>query len=456
MVFRDMFLSRDEQMIARNAADSVHNRYGNNISKFMHRNQDGVYPIQGGLSGDLLEDLFDFTRALLREKRRLADELSSRDRTIKEAKQKIDQLNTDIRNADAIQKKHDSETRKAKKDHDKQVSDMSQEHSAIVSSMKSNHESTRMKMDANHKSTIVTKDRDHKNEVDNLISQLLVNQKDNDYWPDDKLKLQFRELQRQVEELTAAQHSELLIRHGQRLGNELDPTGFLGRVEGGRSRFFLRGRIWSILVEHFFSAPFGFGAFGTGEAKRQVFTIHETFQNLLDGNNTPTANGSATDLSAYSRETTANTWRAALFQRINSRISNKNSSGYFGIRRLSEKNRSDASEKIMRFLSGVVQLSGGNLRETLREEVDHITALAFQIALQFGIHPARLQLIIPQPDQSVQIGDEYQDCEDGNTNKGSIVTVDLVVLPGLEKVGDGRLDLNSKRAIVPCEVYPVL
>jgi len=60
---------------------------------------------------------------------------------------------------------------------------------------------------------------------------------------------------------------------------------------------------------------------------------------------------------------------------------------------------------------------------------------------------------MPKRGQQIQIGDEYHDCYNGASDRGALCTVDLVRLPGLQKVGNGREDSQSVMTIVPCEVF---
>ena len=90
----------------------------------------------------------------------------------------------------------------------------------------------------------------------------------------------------------------------------------------------------------------------------------------------------------------------------------------------------------------------------MEDEIRQMTNLACEIALQFGVHSAQLRLSAPNRGEQVQIGEEFHDCEDGDSHKGSVYGVDLVIVPGLQKIGDGRSDMSSKWTIVPCEFYP--
>ena len=107
-------------------------------------------------------------------------------------------------------------------------------------------------------------------------------------------------------------------------------------------------------------------------------------------------------------------------------------------------------------LSEISTPPGSSVSREIEEQVQKLTAISFEIALQFGIHAARLQLHRPNHGDLICIGEDYTDCEDGNSHKGSSVPVDLVVVPGFQKFGDGRADTTVKRSLAPCEFYPQL
>lgn len=110
--------------------------------------------------------------------------------------------------------------------------------------------------------------------------------------------------------------------------------------------------------------------------------------------------------------------------------------------------------RIMGVLSGVSKLSNSPIRSDVEDEIHKMANLAGTIALQFGVHTAQLRLSVPHRGAQIQIGEEFHDCEDGDFHRGAIYPVDLVTFPGLERIGDGRSDMNSKQIVTPCEIYP--
>lgn len=152
------------------------------------------------------------------------------------------------------------------------------EHSRDVNAIKSEH--------SRHVEAIETKYNGQvsqlEKEINKLVGQLLVNQDSNHGWPDDKLKLKFKELQRLIESLTSPRNKELLIPPNQQLGLHLDPTNFLGRAGREKSHFMLKSIIWTILEEQFFAAPFGFGALGPVKGQRELLDVYLQWRKLFD------------------------------------------------------------------------------------------------------------------------------------------------------------------------------
>jgi len=158
----------------------------------------------------------------------------------------------------------------------------------------------------------------------------------------------------------------------------------------------------------------------------------------------------------FSTNKTANEWRSATFQSAVSVIVGDESSAMSdnSASNLSSLNVEEVADLIMSIFIEVISVTNGSLRPEVENEILQITHLAREIALQFGVHPAYLRLVVPARGKSVEIGKDYHDCYDGDYYRGQIRKVDLVTSPGLQKVGDGRSDTTSTWTIVPCEIYP--
>lgn len=160
-------------------------------------------------------------------------------------------------------------------------------------------------------------------------------------------------------------------------------------------------------------------------------------------------------LAVFQQDRLANNWRSATFQCVNGALmASDGRNKHSQLARFDSDNINRTVDRIMAIFSEVSKLSNSSVRSEAEDEIRHMANLAREIALQFGVHSAQLRLSVPNHGEQVQIGEEFHDCEDGDCHKGSIYGVDLVIVPGLQKIGDGRSDMSSKRTIVPCEFYP--
>lgn len=163
-------------------------------------------------------------------------------------------------------------------------------------------------------------------------------------------------------------------------------------------------------------------------------------------------------LVAFAADKLANSWRSSTFQSIiaaTDSSSDPNSADLSEVAVLHNDNVSEAVNRIMTTLRQIATLAGATINERLEQEIVQVTNGVSELAFQFGVHPAHLEMKVPFPGDRVQIGPEYHECDNGDNARGTTVGVDLMVFPGLQKIGDGRSDMVSRRIIVPCEIYPV-
>jgi hypothetical protein len=150
----------------------------------------------------------------------------------------------------------------------------------------------------------------------------------------------------------------------------------------------------------------------------------------------------------------ANDWRSSTFQCISGTLSaSARPSGQLTI--LSDANNNTTVSRILAILQEVSSLSNAMLRPDIKSDVSRIAKMAAAIAIQFGVHPARLELLEASRGENIKIGSDFHDCEDGDIEKGASYQIDMIVAPGLRKVGNGRADLTVRRTVIPCEIYPL-
>jgi Tfp pilus assembly protein FimV len=126
--------------------------------------------------------------------------------------------------------------------------------------------------------------RAHIEEKNKLISQLLVNSDDSQGWADEKLKVKFQDLQRQIEKIASPNRKEFRLATGQILDTKIDPTGFVQRSGPGRLHLLLKSLLWNVYREQLFSAPFGFGVLGQGDGKQKLLDLISSWRSLVDPN----------------------------------------------------------------------------------------------------------------------------------------------------------------------------
>ncbi|KAK3317052.1 hypothetical protein B0H66DRAFT_605313 [Apodospora peruviana] len=289
----------------------------------------------------------------------------------------------------------------------------------------------------------------------------------------DSLKIKFRNLKLKVETITEPFNLNLVSSGGS--VEELDPTGFLAREGKNQMRFFLRSLCWSTIIEGFFSAPFGFGAFGRGEGRQLLINLYCTWQRLFD----PAFTGFISapelkdqeDFEPFYRDKFANLWRSATFQSImtavqptkGSKVSKRTSDApnreepptneaAVGIAKVFVQN----VERVRSDLLGMLKRAcgGSSVSGEIEGIVDEIVRSASLLAVEFGAHGAKICFGMPKTRDIVQIGTEFVDCEDGDGNRGALETVQLAVSPSLFMIGDGRNDLTTATCLFPGEIYP--
>lgn len=164
------------------------------------------------------------------------------------------------------------------------------------------------------------------------------------------------------------------------------------------------------------------------------------------------------DLYDFWRDREVNRWRSATFQSIMAIVTEKN-----GKRVASEGdkmdledpysiNRARVHDEILTLLN---EATNNQVASGIEEKVSEVTCLAAELALEIGAHRAYLGLELPEKGDTVSIGPDFVDCEDGNAARGESEEVELVVCPRFFKIGDGRHDMTTRKSIFPGEIYPV-
>jgi len=200
------------------------------------------------------------------------------------------------------------------------INDDKQTHSEGMQMLSIQHEQEMSDMDAKF-SRVALRMKDEKNK---LIAQLFASHSNTKEWPDEKLKLKFRELQMMIESLALLK--EFRLQPGDTLSPKWDKYNFMGKLKGrGLSHFLLRSVIWRIVINQYFNAPFGFGALGQGKGKQELLRCYAAWLHLVNGEqnsgqlisqaeSTVANSDLGEDYSIFRTQAFANEWRSATFQ----------------------------------------------------------------------------------------------------------------------------------------------
>ncbi|KAK3683331.1 hypothetical protein B0T22DRAFT_483199 [Podospora appendiculata] len=360
----------------------------------------------------------------------------------------------------ALQTQHAEHIKKQRAMYEEQSQRERADYEAQFAHKQAAHEKELRKLTKAHDDNVV-----HLRErVASLENDLVDNSDDFRPASDDTLRLKYRDLKKWVETIT--EPFNLGVTNVALSGGRLDPTRFLEREGKNQLRFLLRSVVWARIMEGFFSAPFGFGALGSGGGRAMLMGLYMAWRRLfgldsgLAGAAPAASSGHAPDESfrLFQTDKEANRWRSATFQSIMMAVMPKNhKKGAAGtpsntvIVQPYLDNRQKVHDQI---LLDLAEVCSSGVSSDIEEKVVDIVRLAGELALEFGSQRAGLGLHMPARGEGVKIGPEFVDCVDDDEARGVVEEVDLVVSPKLFRVGDGRNDLKVWKIIFPGEIYP--
>jgi len=130
-------------------------------------------------------------------------------------------------------------------------------------------------------------------EISRLKSALLGNERTNQAWTDELLKIKFRNLQQQVSNALSPHHitvdASAMVKIAQNRHVDLDPTEFLRRQghEPKNCLCVVKTAVWAILIDQFFNERFGLGALGPTDGKDKLLQVFLEWRGLLFGDQDP-------------------------------------------------------------------------------------------------------------------------------------------------------------------------
>ncbi|KAK4205551.1 hypothetical protein QBC40DRAFT_320502 [Triangularia verruculosa] len=269
---------------------------------------------------------------------------------------------------------------------------------------------------------------------------------------DRSLKEEYRALKRSVDTITFNLGPITVDR-------SIDTASFLEREGKGQERLFVKALIWAMIIDGFFSVPYGFGALGPGNNGGQLFELYRRWKKMLEGDGPKDEAGplGQSEFEPFYREKYANSWRSATFQSILYATTAKDADGNTvvssGIGKVVYDNCQRVQDNALAMLKSVCN---NNVSQEIQEELATAMVRASELAIVFGAHRANVCFGIPKRGDSVELGREFVDCQDGHEKKGTTVTVELPVLPALFMIGDGKNDLTSVFCVEQGEVLPAV
>lgn len=267
---------------------------------------------------------------------------------------------------------------------------------------------------------------------------------------DRSLKEEYRALKRSVDTITFNLGPMTIDRN-------IDAASFLEREGKGQERLFVKALIWAMILDGFFSAPYGFGALGPGANGGPLFELYRSWKGIVEGDGSKDENGplGQNEFGPLYRDRYANSWRSATFQSILYAAAAKDADGNSlatGVSKTVQVNRQRVQDNMLAMLKSVCR---GDVSKEIQEELTVAVGRASELAIVFGAHRANVCFSTPNRGDAVELGREFVDCQDNDGSKGVTVTVELPVLPALFIIGDGKNDLTSVLCVEQGEVLPV-
>ncbi|KAK1758846.1 hypothetical protein QBC47DRAFT_96388 [Echria macrotheca] len=273
------------------------------------------------------------------------------------------------------------------------------------------------------------------------------------------LTKKFTDLKLAVEMVTAPFNLGRLSKVRIPRGSRLDPTRFLERESNvqGATGFLLQSAVWGLVVDGFFSAPCGFGAFGAAGGKALLMELFDAWLRLFSrGSNGDTGPlPEEPDLECFKTDKEANKWRSATFHSILSSMLRRarqppaeGDDSQPGLLTPYAANQNRVREGILDILR---EVTNGQLLEDIEDEVGKIARLGAELALEVGVHRGFIEIRLPERGSIVEIGSHYVDCHDGDAARGTEEQVDLAICPRFSMTADGS---RREKTMHPARIYP--
>ncbi|KAK4174677.1 hypothetical protein QBC36DRAFT_191735 [Triangularia setosa] len=362
------------------------------------------------------------------------------------------------------QDKHQAHLQELKDENTMKLGELQQNHQRALDDQRSDFEVQiyRLKEEHDRRMAAYARDRDAQAAVERAqcerqiadLKQVLM-EKPGDFdlrlVSDRSLKEEYRALKRSVDTITFNLGPITIDR-------SIDAASFLEREGKGQERLFVKALIWAMILDGFFSVPYGFGALGPGGTGGPLSELYRSWKKMLEGDGPKDEAGplGQTEFEPFYRDRYANSWRSATFQSALYTATARDVDGNVvvntGIGKVVQDNRQRVQNNTLAMLKSVCS---NEVSQEIEEELAAAMARASELAIIFGAHRANVCFGIPKRGDAVELGREFVDCQDGDMQRGATVTVELPVLPALFTIGDGKNDLTSVFCVEQGEILPV-
>jgi hypothetical protein len=192
----------------------------------------------------------------------------------------IGQLNEQI---SEIKSRNEAELRRIRDEHRSAFDQQQTDHAWTVQNQRDQYEQELMNQRSAYEQELQRKEVECAQRIASLEADLLSNSDDFRPATDDVLKVKYRKLKLLIDTITDP--FNLGASGVTHLSNRVDPTNFLPREGNKFLRFLLRSIIWGIVMDGFFSLPFGFGALGPDSGRQQLLDVYRAWLRLYTAGN---------------------------------------------------------------------------------------------------------------------------------------------------------------------------
>ncbi|KAF9875534.1 hypothetical protein CkaCkLH20_06915 [Colletotrichum karsti] len=380
---------------------------------------------EAGLRNEEIQNLRSILQSTQVDLERTRKHVQDVQRDIQQVKLAYDQ---EIRLGTQRQEEHSDKIKALEKRHLEDTSTSAIQHAAEMEILK--EENTKQLSQAKTDHDERTKDLSNKLALKEL--RIAAFSSSGNYKPihDNGFGQALQRLSQQVKNLTAYVPTTNLIP----VDSNIDPTKYLVRNPNSSRGWqnFVRSVCWKIIIRGFFAYQLGFGSLGShGEGFQSLLMFYQLF--ARSGRN----NANSKSL-VFPTNKETNFGRAWFFDGILQSV-RSNASGD-GFASMFQKNVSYVAIELANALQ---RLNNGSLVPQAEMQIQNLMREFGELALQMGSQRAQVFLEVCGHGDVISAGERFTE----EAEAKGMVEVDLMIQPGLVRIGDGREDLSSEAVI---------